>query len=202
MESYELDERPWFAGGLWPEEIPKHLEFPENFPIYKFLEESATVYPDHVATIFFDSKIKYKELWDKVQRFASSLQNLGVKKGDRIGIYLPNCPQFVIAFFAINRLGCCIVPFNTQYVDHELEYQTNDSGARIIITIDITYNRVRKLRQRKAIDIDHIVVASLHDEMSASKRILGMMTGKVPPRRRIQAGDRSFNPRHGRRHFP
>ncbi len=192
MESYDLDERPWFAGGSWPEEIKKHLEFPENFPIYKFLEESAIVYPDNISTIFFDAKIRYKDLWDRVLRFANSLHSIGVKKGDRIGIYLPNCPQFVIAFFAINRLGATIVPFNTQYVDHELEYQTNDSGARIIITIDITYNRVRKLRQKKAINIDKIIVASLHDEIPRSKRIIGMLTGRLPPRKRIHSEDLSF----------
>ena len=192
MQLSELEERIWFKAGNWPEEIPKYCDFPDNFPIYKFLEESAIVYPNNVATIFFDSKIRYKELWERVLRFANSLKSLGVKKGDRIGIYLPNCPQFVIAFFAINRLGATIVPFNTQYVDHELEYQMNDSGARIIITIDITYGRVRKLRERKMIDIDHIIVASLHNEISTSKRMLGMLTGKLPPRKKIYPEDHSF----------
>ena len=133
MESFELEERLWFKAGNWPEEIPRHLDYPEDFPIYKFLEESAETDPNNVATIFFDAKISYKELWEKVLRFADSLQKLGIKRGDRIGIYLPNCPQFIIAFFAINRLGATIVPFNTQYVDHELEYQIKDSGAKTII---------------------------------------------------------------------
>lgn len=190
MEISELLERPWFK--LWPEEVPKTLEYPENFPIYKFLEEAVTTNPNNIATIFFDSKITYKELWDKVLRFASSLHKLGVKKGDRIGIYLPNCPQFVIAFFAINRLGATIVPFNTQYVDHELEYQLNDSGAKTVITIDITYNRVYKLRKRKLVELDNIIVASLHDEMSRSKRILGMLFGKVPLKKNARAEDLSF----------
>ncbi|MFX0152455.1 MAG: long-chain fatty acid--CoA ligase [Candidatus Hodarchaeota archaeon] len=188
----DLEDRQWFKAGLWPENVPKHLEYPEDFPIYKFLEEAAETNPDSVATIFFDSKITYQELWNKVLRFANSLQKIGIKKGDRIGIYLPNCPQFVIAFFAINRLGASIVPFNTQYVDHELEYQLNDSGARTIITIDITYKRVRRLRERKLVELDNIIVASLHNEMSRSKRVLGMLTGKVPLKKNAQVGDLSF----------
>jgi long-chain acyl-CoA synthetase len=190
MEVTELLERPWFK--LWPKEIPKTLEYPDDYPIYRFLEETALVSPENVATIFFDNKIKYGELWDRVLKFAHSLHKMGVKKGDRIGIYLPNCPQFVIAFFAINRLGAMIVPFNTQYVDHELEYQLNDSGARIIITIDITYKRVRKLRDKGLVELDHIIVTSLHDEIPWSKRILGMLFGKLPPQKRIREGDSSF----------
>ncbi|UCE13028.1 MAG: long-chain fatty acid--CoA ligase [Candidatus Heimdallarchaeota archaeon] len=190
MEITEIYEKPWFKN--WPEEIPKHLEYPEDYPVYKFLEETVQSNPDNIATVFFDKTMKYSELWDRVLRLANSLHKLGVKKGDRVGIYLPNCPQFVIAFFAINRLGALIVPFNTQYVDHELEYQLNDSGARMIICIDITYNRVRKLRKKGIVELDHIIVASLHDEISLSKRILGMVTGKVPPRKRIRPEDFSF----------
>ncbi len=183
--------KPWFK--LWPEEIPKTLEYPEDFPIYKFLQESAETNPDNVATIFFDKKMKYGELWNKVLRLAYSLHhNLGIKKGDRIGIYLPNCPQFVIAFFAINRLGATIVPFNTQYVDHELVYQLTDSGARSIICIDITYKRVRKIRDKNMAELDNIVVTSLHDEISLSKRVLGILFRKIPFRRRIHSDDHSF----------
>jgi len=192
MEASELDERPWFTSGFWPEEIPKHLTYLKDFAIYQFLEKAARTSPDNVATIFFDAKITYRELWDKVLRFASSLHKLGLKRGDRIGIYLPNCPQFVIAFFAINRLGATIVPFNTQYVDHELEYQLNDSGARNIITIDITYKRVRNLRDKKKVELDNIIVASLHDEIPRSKRIVGILMGKLPLRKKIHNNDLSF----------
>ncbi|MHA2497832.1 MAG: AMP-binding protein, partial [Candidatus Hodarchaeales archaeon] len=190
MDQIEKLDQPWFK--LWPKELPKHLEYPEDFPLYKFLQEAAELSPDNTATIFFDKKMNYGEFWDKVLRFASALSKLGIKKGDRIGIYLPNCPQFAIAFFAINRLGAVIVPFNTQYVDHELSYQLKDSGARTIITIDITYNRVRKLRERKLVELDHVIVASLRDEMTFSKRLLGTLFFRVPLRRKIFPGDLSF----------
>jgi long-chain acyl-CoA synthetase len=190
LEKIDLVEKPWFK--LWPEEVSKHLEYPDDFPIYKFLQDSAENQPNNVATIFFDQKVKYGELWNRVLRFASALHKLGVKKGDRIGIYLPNCPQFVVAFFAINRLGAMIVPFNTQYVDHELTYQLKDSGARVIICVDIVYNRVRKLRDKKLVELDHIIVTSLRDEISFSKRFLGTLLGKIPISRKISSEDLSF----------
>jgi long-chain acyl-CoA synthetase len=189
----DLSDRQWFKAGLWPEEIPKHMEYPENFPIWKYLEEAAHTNPENVATVFFDAKIKYKDLWERVLSFANSLHKLGIKKGDTIGIYLPNCPQFVISFFAINRLGATIVPFNTQYVDHELIYQIQDSGARTVITIDITYGRVRKLRERGKVELDQIIVASLHDEITFSKRAIGVLTAKLPLRKRIHPEDLSFD---------
>src|SRR3990172_6454371 len=99
--------RPWYK--CWPDYVSKNLEYPENFPVYKFLEFSAEKYPENVSTIFFDKKTSYKDLWDKTQRLAAALHNLGVKHGDRVALYLPNSPQFVIAFFAINRLGAVVV---------------------------------------------------------------------------------------------
>ncbi|MHA2246182.1 MAG: AMP-binding protein, partial [Candidatus Hodarchaeales archaeon] len=178
MEKTELLDRPWFKS--WPEEIPKTLEYPEDLPIYKLLEETVQTDPDNIAIVFFDKKMKYSELWDRVLRFASSLHKLGIKKGDRIGIYLPNCPQFVIAFYALNRLGAIIVPMNTQYIDHELTYQLKDSGARTIITIDITYPRVRRLRDKGIVELDNIIVTSLREEMTFSKRLLGTLFGRIP----------------------
>ncbi len=190
MVESEVLGKPWFK--LWPEEIPKSLEYPKEYPIYKFLQEAAEQYPDNVATIFFDNKIKYSELWDKVLRLANSLSKLGIKRGDRVGIYLPNCPQFVISFFAINRLGAMIVPFNTQYVDHELVYQINDSGARVIICVDIVYNRVRKIFDKKLVELDHIIVTSLREELTFSKRWLGTMFGKIPLEKKIRPDDLPF----------
>jgi long-chain acyl-CoA synthetase len=190
METLKEYERPWFKH--WPDETPKTIDYNTDFPIYKFLEQSATDFPENVATVFFDQKINYSNLWNKVLRFASALNELGVQKGDRIAIYLPNCPQFVIAFFAINRLGAIIVPFNTQYVEHELEYQIKDSGAEIIICLDIVYKRIRKIRDSSEIKLKHVIMTSLHEQLSFSKRTLGVITGKVPLRRRLKSPDLSF----------
>lgn len=190
MESVKEFEKPWFK--YWPIEIPKHIEYNDNFPIYKFLEQSAKDFPENISIIFFDSKYTYKELWNKVLKFSRALYDLGVRKGDRIAIYLPNCPQFVITFFAINRLGAIIVPFNTQYVDHELIYQINDSGAGILICVDIVYKRVRKIRDKGEVNLKHVIMTSLHEELTTSKRILGIATGKVPLKRKLKSPDLAF----------
>ena len=112
----------------YPSHCPKSIDY-FHHPIFEFLEKSAREYPNNISTIFFDKKYTYKQLKEKVDRLATGLKNLGIKKNDRVAIYLPNCPQFVITFFAINKIGSIIVPFNTQYVDHEVVYQINDSGA-------------------------------------------------------------------------
>ena len=184
----------WFDkfGHKWPVEIPKTLEYPDDFPIYKFLENAAKNYPNNISTIFFDSKMTYHRLWNKVLRFANALAKLGVKKGDKVAIYLPNCPQLVISFFAINRLGGIIVPFNTQYVEHEIEYQLNDSEARFIICLDMGYHRVNKVRDQNLVQLDKVIVASLRNELSTSKRLIGTIFGKIPLGKKIRNGDFSF----------
>jgi long-chain acyl-CoA synthetase len=89
-------------------------------------------------------------------------------------------------------LGALIIPFNTQYVDHELVYQINDSGAEIIICVDIVYKRVRKIRDKGEVKLKHIIMTSLHEEFSTSKQVLGVITGKVPLKRRLKSPDIGF----------
>ena len=175
----------------YPSYCPKSLNY-FHHPIYEFLEKSARDYPNNISTIFFDKKYTYKELQDKVDRLATGLKNLGMKKGDRIAIYLPNCPQFVISFFAINKIGAIIVPFNTQYVDHEVTYQLNDSGAKTIICVDIVYPRVNRLQNEGKIKLDHIIVTSLREELSTAKKIVGTVFLKVPLEKKPKTGHISF----------
>lgn len=176
----------------YPEHVPKNLDY-ETHPIYTYLERSAENYPNNVSTIFFDKKLTYKQLWTNTLKFAFSLKKLGLQQGDRVAIYLPNCPQFLISFFAINRIGCIIVPFNSQYVDHEVVYQINDSGAKAIICVDIVYPRVARLQKEGKINtIEHIIVASLRDEMTFSKKLVGTVFFRVPLEKKPKEGHLSF----------
>jgi long-chain acyl-CoA synthetase len=176
----------------YPDYVPHTIDY-DIHPIYTYLERSAKNYPSNTATIFFDKKMNYKQLWSNVLKFATALKTLGLEKGDRVAIYLPNCPQFVISFFAINRIGCIIVPFNTQYVDHEVVYQINDSGAKAIICVDIVYPRVSRLQKEGKISkVEHIIVASLRDEMTFSKKLLGTLSLKVPLEKKPKEGHLSF----------
>jgi long-chain acyl-CoA synthetase len=175
----------------YPSYCPKTIEY-EHHPIYEYLEKSAKNFPNNTSTIFFDKKYSYKQLKDRVDRFATALKNLGLVKNDRVAIYLPNCPQFVISFFAINKIGAIIVPFNTQYVDHEVVYQLNDSGAKAIICVDLVYPRVARLQEEGKIKLEHVIVTSLREELTFSKKLVGTLFLRVPLEKKPKSNHLSF----------
>lgn len=147
-------EKPWLAH--YEEGTPAQIDVP-HYPITQDLIENARCHPDHPALIYgsvveplgnllLDREISFRQLCDLTARFAAGLQALGVKKGDRVVIHLPNCPQFVMAYYAILMIGAIAVPANPEYVARELKYQMNDSGAETIITLSLTYPTVKQIR--------------------------------------------------------
>ncbi|MCH8907711.1 MAG: AMP-binding protein, partial [Candidatus Heimdallarchaeota archaeon] len=182
------DDRPWIAN--YPEGVPESIDYP-NMAIYDFLATSAKNYPESIATIFFDKEMTYTRLYDKVCRLAAGLEKLAVKKGDRVGIFLPNCPQFVIAFFAIQKLGAVGVAFNPQYKSSELTYQIIDAKIEVMICLDyVLYSRIKKVKEETK--LKSIIVTRLTSEISWSKKVLGRLTGKLPLPSRIADEDYSF----------
>jgi long-chain acyl-CoA synthetase len=101
----------------------------------KVLEESAKKYGKKTALFFEGKEISYEQLDETVNRLANGLRNLGIQKGDRVAIMLPNIPEFVHSFFALQKLGIVAVPFNTMYKGREILHILNDSGAKAIITL-------------------------------------------------------------------
>ncbi len=155
-------EKPWLAH--YEEGISAEIEIPP-YPVTQNLIQSTEKYPNNTALIFgnvveplgdmlMDAKITYGELLDLVHRFAAALQQMGVEKGDRVAVHLPNCPQFVIAYYATLMVGGVVVPCNPSYVARELQHQLEDSGAKIIITLSLTYPIVKQVRaQTKLSDV-------------------------------------------------
>jgi long-chain acyl-CoA synthetase len=137
---------------------------------YDMFGKSATRYPSKTALIFMDKKISYDELDRMVERFAAGLIALGVKKGDRIGALLPNCPQHVIAFLAVNRIGAIHVPANVMYEGEELRHIFTDSGMKMIITLDLFY--ANALAEIKGTDIEKIIVTGIDDFLAFPKSVL------------------------------
>jgi long-chain acyl-CoA synthetase len=123
-------EKPWFK--LWPENVPKTLEYP-MMSLPQVLERSASDFPNKPAIIFEENALTYGRLVDCVKRFASALQDLGVRKGDRVAVYLFNCPQFVIAAYGVLKAGAVVVPCSAAYKDVELRHQLYDSGAKTLV---------------------------------------------------------------------
>ncbi|MEA1966666.1 MAG: long-chain fatty acid--CoA ligase [Thermodesulfobacteriota bacterium] len=145
---------------------------PEAKPMttYEMFRKSAILYPTKNALIFMDKKISYGRLDDMVQRFALGLAALGIKKGDRIGALLPNCPQHVIAFLAANRLGAIHVPANVMYKGEELRHIFLDSGIKILITLDLFYKNA--LAVMDGIDVEKIIVTGIDDFLPFPKSVL------------------------------
>ena len=126
-------------------QVPATIAYPRR-PLQVNMEEAARKYPDATATIFMDGKLTYRQMNALVDRFAAALQQLGVKKGDRVAVYLANSPQYIIGYYGALRAGAIVVPFNPLYAAPEVEHQLQDSGAETLLAMSRFYPIVKKVR--------------------------------------------------------
>ncbi|MEM0482210.1 MAG: long-chain fatty acid--CoA ligase [Nitrososphaerota archaeon] len=168
-------DRPWFK--FWPEGVPKTIDYP-NAPLHTFLERSAKEFPAKTCIIFFGRRISYGELNNLVDRFATALHRLGIRKGDVVALYLPNTPQFVIAYYAVLKLGGIVSGISPLVVERELEFQLTDSEARAIVLLDALFPRFEKVWEKT--QIKFAVVARLGEYMPSVKAVLGSLLKKIP----------------------
>ena len=124
---------PWIRH--YEQGVPAHIEIPEQ-PLTWLLERTASRYPDHTALIYYGRRLSYAQLAHEARRFALTLQSLGVHKGDRVAIALPNIPQFPIAFYGALLAGAVVVPTNPLYTEREMQHQLADSGVRVLVMLD------------------------------------------------------------------
>ncbi|WP_372957865.1 long-chain fatty acid--CoA ligase [Marinobacter sp.] len=117
---------------VWPRELPKTMTLPQT-SLFTNLEISALRYPDHTAIVYYDTKITYRELLDEVEALAGWLQQNGVKKGDRVLLYMQNSPQYVIGYYAILRADAAVIPVNPMNRAAELEHYVSDTQATICL---------------------------------------------------------------------
>src|SRR3989442_9500898 len=133
-----------YAGG-----VPRHPP-PPALPLHALLEQTARERPNAAATVFggavghrcIDSALTYRRIDELADRFAAALQRLGIKKGDRVALVLPNCPQFVYCFFGTLKAGAAVVPTDPLYTVRELHAQLADSGARAVVVLSRLYPQV------------------------------------------------------------
>ncbi|MDQ6599872.1 long-chain fatty acid--CoA ligase [Bacillus salipaludis] len=161
------DLKPWLKH--YPEEIPATLEYSTE-PVQQYLINAAKNYPDKIAIHFMGKEMTYKKLYEESLVFAGYLQDLGISKGDRVAIMLPNTPQSIVAYYAILMAGGIVVQTNPLYTERELEYQMKDSGAVAIITLDILYPRVSSVQSRT--DLKHIFVTAIKDYLPFPKKLV------------------------------
>lgn len=152
--------KPWFS--VYPNNVPSSINYP-NVPLYALLDQSTEKYPQNIATIFMGKKTSYRDLSDQVNRLAVSLKNLGVKKKTRVALMLPNCPQYIVGYYAILKLGAIVVQTNPLYMENELIFQLNDAEAEYIVTLDILAPRINKIISKTL--LKKVILTSIKDAL-------------------------------------
>lgn len=186
-------DKPWYQH--YDEGIPTSIEYP-SIPLDQILHDAATKHPEQTATIFgarvgsriMDASMSYKEINYIVNRFAAGLQEMGVKKGDRVAIMLPNSPQFIIAAYATWRIGAIVVCCNPLYVSREIRHLISDSGAETFIVMSSLYDRVKSIRQETI--LKRMIVTNIKEYFPGLLRFLFGLTKEKKEGHRIDiSGD-------------
>ena len=163
------DRHPWLAS--YPKNIRWDAEIPEG-PLFAILDESVRRFPTHESMDFLGRTWSYAELGAMVDRAAAGFRKLGVEKGVKVGLFLPNCPQFVVAYFGILKAGGTVVNYSPLYSEEELAYQIDDSETDIMVTLGLAalYPKMATLLARTR--IRKLVVGQLQDVLSFPKNLL------------------------------
>ena len=147
----------WYAA--WPAWTPRKIEVVK--PVTEYMRSWAEATPDHVALSFYGRDVTYAALNNLVDRMAWTFKGLGVKKGDRVGVHMQNCPQFVIAYLGALRAGGVAVAVNPMFKGAELEYELADAGVETLVGLDYLYPEVQKVRSRTP--LKNVLLTSLKD---------------------------------------
>ena len=171
-------EQPWLSA--YEKGVPQTLSYP-NQTLSDLLQTAARTYPDKTATNFvlkymlggrftIGGRLSYRQLNELVDRMATALYQLGVRKGERVGVMLPNSPHYIITFFAAMRLGAIVVNINPTYTSRELQHQLADAGAETIVLLNLFWPRLREVRAETP--IKRVVVAYVHDTLGFPSNLL------------------------------
>ncbi len=166
-----MDDRPWFR--LYDKGVPQHIDYPA-ISLIGMLEEATRKYPDCPCTIFKGAIITYREMDRLTNQLAAGIAALGVKKGDRVGIFMPNVPQFVLTFFAILKAGGVVVAVNPLYAAREIIHQVNDAGIEVMFVLSNFYNHVKQAQP--STKIKKIVVTNIKEALPPVMAFLFSLT--------------------------
>jgi len=174
-----MDAKAFYMGKPWlkfyPEGVSSEVPITEQ-SIPDVFDEVTEKYKNNNALIFYGKKISYRLLRELVDRFATALADLGVAKGDTVALYLLNCPQYVIAYFAALKIGAKVTPISPVYMSKEVKHQLEDSGAETIICQDIMYDNVEKA----GIALKNVILTNIAEYLPTLKKLLGKSAlGKV-----------------------
>ncbi len=153
--------------------LPKTLEYPAG-SMYDAIKEAAERFPDYIAFDFMGKSTTYKAFLEKIQKCAKSLKTIGVREGDRVTIAMPNCPQSVCLFYAVNLVGGVCNMVHPLSAEKEIEFYINESESVTVITLDQFYHKIEAIRQNTK--LVNVIIASIKDELSKRVRAGYMLT--------------------------
>jgi long-chain acyl-CoA synthetase len=145
---------------FWPSAVPQHIDYPE-VPLHELLKKSAKTHPEKPAITYLEREITYAELDLLSDQFAGALAALGEKKGDKAAVFLPNIPQFIIAYFGVLKAGAVVTAISPLHKEREVAYQLNDSEAETIVTLDTLYPIVDAVWRKTK--LKHVVVTGMEE---------------------------------------
>lgn len=178
-----MKDRPWVEH--YDKGVPATIEYPQA-PLYHFLDDSARKYPDRACTIFKGAVVTYKEMNDITDHLAAALVDMGVKKGDRVGIFMPNSPQFVMAYYAILKAGGVVVATNPLYTAPEIEHQASDAGIEVMFVMTNFYKTIKAAQPKTK--IKKLIVTNLKEALPPLLRLLFTLAKEKKGGFRIEGG--------------
>lgn len=183
--------KPWLE--QYDEGVAHTVDVPDK-PLHHFLEETAQKSPDHTAIIFKGTEMSFRELNETADAIAAALAASGFKKGDRAVIYMPNTPQFVIAYFGVLKAGGIVIATNPLYSERELEHQLADCGAETVFVLSRYYQNLKNVQRTGKTQVKRIIVTNIKEYLPFHLRILYTLLReqKSGDRVTIEAGDISF----------
>lgn len=171
-------EKIWLKN--WPESMPREMIYPKGkIPVHEYLRIITKENPEQIAINFYGKEISYQELDTYSDRFSNYLIKKGVKKGDRIGIYMGNCPQYIIAHFGILKMGAVVSPINPLFKEMELKHQINDAKMSAVVTIDLQIQRILNIIDELS-SVKNIVYTNFNDFLPQNPKIPVLDFMKTP----------------------
>lgn len=177
-------QRPWIKH--YETGVPATVAIPRQ-PLYRFLESAARRHPLRPALIFYGRRVSYWELNEAATRFALGLQRLGVQKGDRVMLLLPNMPQAVIAYYGSLKIGAAVVLTNPLFDEASLTHQLRDSGAETLVTMSAFYPMVRRARRNSS--LKHVIVSNIKEYLPPIKHLIFTLSRERSEGHRADLGD-------------
>lgn len=179
-----MDDRPWLK--MYDDGVPTSLDYPD-VPLFHFLQESAEQFPDRACTVFKGAEISFREMDRLTDELAAGLVDLGVRKGQPVGIFMPNSPQFVMAFYAILKAGGVVVATNPLYTAREIEHQLNDSGVEIMLVMSNFYETIKTAQPKTR--LKQVVVTNIKEYLPGLLRFLFTLTREKKDGHRVELQD-------------